>query len=358
MSTIFGLAQLSAADYQFMRQADNRLIYEATNTYLQQAMKEMRESARLFVEGTTTKAKEQYQLPMGGRMQERTGNVKSDAVRRNGKWDVAYPLKEFGDAVATTDVDFAYMSPQEFQTHIDGVIIRASNTYRFEILKRIFKNTTDTFTDPRLGSLTIQPLANGTGGELYPPVHGSEDEATANHYLESGYVASAISDTNNPVKTMTDILVLRYGRMTGGIPITTSINSAQRAKIEALTNFRPYVPNAIQAGADTDRVVGNPLGVGETIGYINSSWIDVWDWMPENYMVSVFIDAPKALHERIDLPEVGLGSGLQLVAQENVYPALFNEWRWRFGLGTSNRLSAVVMELGSGGSYTIPTIYQ
>jgi hypothetical protein len=33
------------------------------------------------------------------------------------------------------------------------------------------------------------------------------------------------------------------------------------------------------------------------------------------------------------------------------------EWRTRFGVGVANRLNAVVMELGSGGTYTIPTGY-
>jgi hypothetical protein len=357
MTTIFGLAQLSASDYQFMRQADNRLIYDAVNVYLQQAMQEMRDSAALFVNGTTTKAKERYQLPMTGRMQERSGQTKSEAVRRSGSWDVAYPLKEFGDTITATDVDFAYMTPMEFQAHIDGVILRSANTYRFEILRRIFKDTTDTFTDPRLGSLTIQPLANGTAGELYPPVIGSESEATQDHYLESGYASSAISDTNNPVKTMTEKLMKRFGRRTGGIPIITLINIAQRDKIESLSGFRPYVPAPIMPGADTDIVSAVPNGVGETIGYTNSSWISVWDWMPEDYMVSVYLDADKPLLERIDLPETGLGSGLQLVSQSTVYPLMYNEWRWRFGIGTGNRLNGVVMELGSGGTYSIPSDY-
>jgi hypothetical protein len=36
---------------------------------------------------------------------------------------------------------------------------------------------------------------------------------------------------------------------------------------------------------------------------------------------------------------------------------MFNEWRWRFGLGTRNRLNGVIMELGVGGSYSIPSDY-
>lgn len=356
MSTIFGLAQLSASDYQFARQVDKAILYNATTEYLAMAMEEMRNVNTLFVSGQTTKYSERIQLPMSGRMQERSGETKSGAIRRNGSYDVAYPLKDFGDTVASTDVDFAYMTPQEFQAHIDGVITRAANTYRFEGLRRLFKNTTDTFTDRRNGSLTIQPLANGDS-VTYPPVHGTESEATADHYLESGYAASAISDTQNPIKTMSDKLILRYGRQTGGIPIATAINSAQVAKIEALTNFRPYVPNAISAGQDTDVVSASPTGVGETIGYINSSWVNVWDWIPENYLVSVYLPAEKPLVERVDPAETGLGTGLQLVSRDEDYPLMFNEWRWRFGLGTRQRLSVVIMELGTGGTYSIPSDY-
>jgi hypothetical protein len=356
MSTIFGLAQLSASDYQFARQVDKAILYNATQEYLNMAMEEMRNVNTLFVQNQTTRYSERVQLPMTGRMQERAGETKSGAVRRNGSYDVAYPLKDFGDTVATTDVDFAYMTPQEFQAHIDGVVTRAMNTYRFEVMRRVFKNTTDTFTDRRNGSLTIQCLANGDS-VTYPPVHGSESEATQDHYLESGYAASAISDTNNPVKTMTDKLILRYGRRTGGIPIVTMINSAQTAKIEALSNFRPYVPNAISAGQDTDIVSAAPTGVGETIGYVNSSWICVWDWIPANYMVSIYQSAEKPLVERVDPSETGLGTGLQLVNRDEDYPLLFNEWRWRFGIGTRNRLNGVVMELGTGGTYSIPSDY-
>lgn len=356
MTTIFGMAQLSASDYQFARQVDKAILYRYTQDYLDMAMMEMRNAMSLFVEGQTTKYSERYQLPMTGRMQERSGETKSGAIRRSGSFDVAYPLKEFGDTLATTDVDFAYMTPQEFQAHIDGVITRSANTYRFETLRRIFKNTTDTFTDARNGSLTIQCLANGDSVE-YPPVHGSESQATQDHYLESGYAASGISDTQNPIKTMSDKLILRFGRQTGGIPIATLINSAQVAKIEALTNFRPYVPNAISPGQDTDIVSANPAGVGETIGHINSSWVSVWDWIPANYLVSIYLPSEKPLVERIDPAETGLGTGLQLVAQEREAPVNFNEWRWRFGVGTRNRLNGVVMELGTGGTYSIPSDY-
>jgi hypothetical protein len=358
MTTIFGLAKLSPTDFQYVRTVGQEILYSATTQYLQMANEDRVSAANLFVQGRTDKYAQKYKLPMTGRMQKRSGQVKSAAIRRTGEWSVAYPLYEFGDELAITDHDFAYMSPQEFQDHIDGIIIRSVNTYRFEILRRIFKNTTDTFSDPYNGqSLTIQPLANGTAGELYPPVIGSETEATANHYLESGYAASAIADgANNPYTTITDLLTSRFGRQTGGIPIATLINKAQRQKTEALTGFTKYVANGIIPGADTDQVRAVNIP-GEIIGYTDSTWVSIWDWIPENYLVSIYLDAPKPLMERVHPADTGLAPGLQLKNNQRDYPLNFNDWEYDFGIGTGNRLNGAVMELGTGGTYSIPSDY-
>ena len=46
-----------------------------------------------------------------------------------------------------------------------------------------------------------------------------------------------------------------------------------------------------------------------------------------------------------------------MVAQEKKHPIERLTWRHRFGFGVRNRLNGVVMELGTGGTYTIPTAY-
>lgn len=361
MSTIFGLAQLSASDYQFMRKVDQVLIYNAVNEYLEITNNYRAIAYGLFVQGKTEKFQEQIQLGMTGKMQRvNATGAKPDAVRRSGNWTVGYPLESFQDAVNTTDIDFAYMTPQEFQAHIDGVINRANETYRFEILRRLFKNTDDSFTDPRLGATTVKPLANGTSGELYWPVAGSNTDATANYYAGANYLSSAISDTNNPIATITDALTLRWGRMTGEIPIAVLINSAQAAKIKALSNFVPYVPRAITPGSNTDLVSLPPeLSASglQVIGYTDSAWVAVWDWIPADYALGIHLAAEKPLKERIDPAETGLGSGLQLVAKETDFPILYNIWRLRFGIGTSNRLNGYVLHITNSTSYTIPNVY-
>ena len=357
MSTIFGMAKLSASDYQFANQADQQLLYGAVKDYLAMANQDRLDAFSMFVSGQTEIFKERVQLPMDGFMQKRAKGTRVDQVKRKGSYDVAYPIDDFSDSLGATDVDFAYMVPAEFQAHVDGIMTRAANSYRFEVLRAIFKNTNRTFVDERHGSLTCVPLAN-TDGTIYPPLPGATAGADNESYFESGYTTANVTDANNPIKTMTDELISRFGRRTGGLPIGITINTAERSALEALTDFVPYTPSAITPGADTDRI-GNPGGIpGEIIGYMNSAWISVWDWMPATYMVGTYLGAEAPLIERNDPAGTGLAGGLRLVSTGDVWPLMYQNWQWRFGVATRNRLNGVVMEVAAGGGYTIPTIYQ
>jgi hypothetical protein len=355
MSTIFGLAQLSASDYQYARQADQALIYDAVKQYLAIANASMVASS-IFVQAQTTRVKKRHQLTMTGYMQRRSEQSRVDAVARAGSYDVAYPLHDFGDEINSTDVDLAYMTPEEFQAHIDGALTRAASTYRKEVLTRLFKNTNNTVIDKRHGSLTIVPIANGDA-VVYPPLIGSNTEAQATHFIAAGYVTGAISDTNNPIKQIVDKFVKRFGRRTGGIPVVVLVHTDERAALEALTNFVPFKPETVIPGSNTDQVVNNSGIPGEIIGTINGAWVSVWDYIPSGYMAAKHLGIPAPFMERIDPPETSLPSGLQLVLGPNAadFPKLFNTWRWRFGIGTRDRLNAVVLQL-TAGAYSIPTI--
>ncbi len=137
----------------------------------------------MFVEEQTENFKERYKLPGGGRLQRRGGYAASGAVKAYGGYDVAYPLEDFGAQLADSDVALAYMTLQDLDRHLDTIFAQDANTVRFELLKALLNNTQDTFVDPLHGSLTIEPLANGDS-VTYPPVLGSETEATDTHYLE------------------------------------------------------------------------------------------------------------------------------------------------------------------------------
>jgi hypothetical protein len=340
---------------------DQQLVYTTAQQYVEMANQQMMDAWNLLVEPTPTSIyKERYKLAMTGRMQKVSELGTGAPVTVTGSWDVAYELHNFHEPTAISDVDFAYMTPQELQLHVDGILTRARNAKRHEALYHLFNNAQKTFTDKRHGALTIEPLANGDA-VLYPPVEGTDSEATEDHYLGSSYTAANITDTDNPYKTIADDLIEHGMNETNDIPVAFLINSAQVTVTSALTNFIPYIPPAIASGADTDNVMMPPRSIpGKIIGYmLGYGWVSVWNWIPANYIVGVNMTVPQPYRMRIDPPDTGLGTGMVvLLPEERNGVITFDSWRMRFGLGGANRLSAVVMDLSNTDSdYDIPTAY-
>lgn len=361
MSQLLGILNIAeaAADNTYVSTLGQRLVYDAVSQLLSQYNAEIAQAKAVFVEQTTSDHKFRYKLPGGGRLQRRGGQAQSGGVKAGGSWDVAFPLEDFGAQFGSDDITMAYMTARELDRQMDTVFIQGVNTYRFEMLKALFNNTQRTFQDDIKGSLTLEPLANGDA-VVYPPVIGSESEATDDHYLESGYLASAISDTNNPFPTIRAELVEHFGVEQGGESIAVFHNSAQSPLIKSLATFDSVAPRYINPGTTTDIPTNLPAGLpGTIIGYVTGGGFSVeWDWIPAGYMFGLHLEAPRPLIERTDPPATGLGQGLALVATSEEYPLQGSHYRWRFGLACGNRLNGVAFELGTGGTYTIPTIYQ
>jgi hypothetical protein len=356
MSGIFGILGLSDNDRSYVNTIGQSLVFTATQTLLQQYNADLNAAMSIFLDSTTTGFKERYKLPGGGRLQRRGGLAQSAAVKAYGSWDVAFPLEDFGAQLADSDIAMAYMTMPEYNRHVETVMIQDMNTVRFEMLKALFNSTAATFVDPINGSLTIERLANGDS-VVYPPVLGSETEATDNHYLESNYAATAISDTNNPYITIREELEEHFGASTGGDNIVVFINNAETPETEDLSDFDAVPDNYVRVGSNTDVPQGLPTVPGKVIGRTNGVWVVEWRWMPANYMFGIHLDAPRPLKMRVDPADTGLGTGLQLVARDMQYPIESAHYRHRFGFGCANRLNGVVMELGTGGSYSVPAAY-
>lgn len=361
MGQLLGLLNIAeaAADKTYVQTVGHRLVYDAVKTLMNSYNAEIAKAKKVFVERTTSDFKFRYKLAGGGRLQRRGGLAQSAAVKATGYWDVALPLEDFGAQFGGDDITLAYMTAAELDRHLDTIFIQDVNTVRFEMLKALLNSGQKTFVDEYQGSLTVEPLANGDS-VVYPPAVGSETEATDNHYLESGYTAASISDTNNPYPVMRAELVEHFGGpQQGGDNIVHFINSAQSALTRALAAFDGVTARFLNPGANTDTPVNIPSGLpGTVIGYVSSGgWIVEWDWIPSGYILGMHMDAPAPLLERIDPEQTGLGTGLQLVAEDEEYPLQSSHYRHRFGFGAGNRLNGVVMELANGGTYTIPTAY-
>lgn len=357
MSSIFGSLNLSDSDRVYNSTQGQSVIFDAVQDYLTRVNSEMNASMSVFVERTITDHKLRYKLPGSGYLQKTGDDGRPGAVKGYGSWDVAFPLEEYGAQLAGGQVAMSYMTVAELDRHVQTVAVQNANTIRFEMLKKLFNNNQVSFTDSIWGTLLVEPIANGDS-VTYPPVLGATAEATENHFLESGYAASAISDTNNPYITIRDELEEHFGQEQGNSNVAVFINTAQVTKTEALTDFDPINDRFIAPGANTDLPTGMPAGLpGRIIGRTNGVWVVEWKFIPPGWCFGLHLDAPKPLMRRIDPADTGLGDGLQLVAKDMQHPFEATFWRHRFGLGAGNRLNGVAMEFGTGGTYTIPTAY-
>lgn len=358
MSTIFGYLNLNDSDRIFQATQGQRVIYEAVTQFLTAKSTELNAAYAVFIEKTVDDFKERYELPGGGYMQEIPHAQRPDSIKSLGYWDVAFPLKNWADAITGSRVDMAYMTVAAMERHILTIQNRSINVSRRELLRALLYKEQETFIDPIRGSLLIEPLANGDT-VLYPPLPGAVAEATRQRYVGSNYAAASISDTNNPYATISAALTLDFGQQQGNSAVAVFINSAQEAKTRALSDFVEVEDRFVTPGSATDRVTNIPTGLpGIVIGRVSGCWVVVWDFIPANYMLGIHLDAPAPLVKRIDPADTGLGNGdLSLIAEETEYPFKSSYWQMRFGLGVGNRLNGYAMYLVAGTTtYTSPTI--
>lgn len=357
MAGIFGALGLNDNDRVFAATVGQQVIFETATAYVEAANAELDRALSIFLEETTSDFKMRYQLPGSGYLMQRDRRGRYGQVKVSGYWDVAFPLKDYGAELGGDDVSMAYMTVQELDRHISGVVTRNTNTVRWEMLHAILDNVQESYEDPLHGTLSVEPLANGDT-VVYPPVLGSDDGATEDHYAESGYLVSAISDTNNPLATIRDELEEHFGSGTGGENIVVFHNNDATEYLKDLTGFTEVPDRFIRVGDDTDIPEGLPTVPGKVIGRASGVWCVEWRWIPATYMVGIHLDQPGPIYRRVDPEDTGLWrGGLSLIAEDEQSPFENSTWRHRFGMGVGNRLNGYVLEVANGGDYTVPSAY-
>jgi hypothetical protein len=357
VQTIPGILGIQDSERTFVEGVGQRQVFDATQEYVAMVNEDLARVTALFIDRTTEDHKFRYYLPADGEMQRVSDLGRPGERKITGSWDVALPLEAFGDALGTSRIDLAYMTLADYQRHVEGIALRASNTLRKEILRTLFDNVNYNFVDPLRGTLGIKALAN-TDGTLYPPVAGGTTAADATHYVESAYATASITDTNNPIKTISRALRARFSANGTARRRVILVASGAQDYLEALTDFEQADDVNLQRGANANSVLNIPGAIpGEIIGYCNEAYVAVWDWMPANYMIGIDLQADKPIQMRVDPGYTNLPRGLTLVTESDVFPLTKSDWQWRFGLGVVNRLNGFIMELGIGGSYSIPSGY-
>ena len=358
MSGIFGAIGVSDSDRVFSATVGQRVIYETAMEYIARINADLDAAMAVFVDESTDEYKRRYKLPGGGYLQRRSNNGRYGSVKASGQWDVAFPLEDFGAQLSANDIDWKKMTIKELDRHLDTVVAQNVNSVRFEILKALMNNAADSFVDEDWGTLTVQPLANNDG-TLYPPVLGATDDADDMHYLESNYAPTSISDTNDPLTTIKNELEEHFGVNEDGSDVIVFSHPDAIPDIRELKTFVGVTDKGVVVGQDTATlkmiVPGHP---GTLIGRCKGVWVVEWRHLPATYMIGLHMGAPKPLVKRVDPRDMGIPDGLNLVATDEEFPFMGSFWRNRFGFGVGNRLNGVVLENGTGGSYTVPSAYQ
>lgn len=367
MSAIFGHLNVSDSDYVFSATVGQQVIYEAAQAWVDRASEDLNRLLTLFVSMNTTNYKERYRLPPANLYLARRGSDgRFPSMKAAGYWDVAFPMEDFGSMLTGNDISMARMTVAELDNHINAVIQANTNLVRFELLKALMYRANATFSDERWGDLTITRLAN-TDGTTYPPILGSVTDADDEHYAETGFAATAIDDTHDPWSgvgmttpasfSIIDELEEHFGVGAGESEIVSFINKAEVSEVSALTDFEEIHQRQIAEGSQSATPVGAPANIpGTVIGrHRAGAWIVRWDMIPANYILSVHAGAEAPLKKRVD-PAPGLGTDLQIVARDEVFPFKETTWRHIFGFGVANRLNGCVVECGVGGSYSNPTL--
>jgi hypothetical protein len=244
----------------------------------------------------------------------------------------------------------------------------------------VFRKTMEAIFDNRtretiINSLTydVHPLANGDG--WVPPTYKDVVfDGNHNHYLTSGNSIVDSSDFEDSVNHLTEH---GYGWDTG----TQIVCFANRAQINEIRKWRfgQVNRNTVTANYDFIPAIGQPaLLVPNAEGLLGGQAPSTWNGlrvtgaymdvmvieeplMPPGYMLFLSTGGVNMDENIVGVREHASPSwrGLKLMpGNQQRYPLIDGYYVHGFGTGIRRRTGAVIMQITSGGSYTIPAQYQ
>lgn len=325
------------------------IISDAIGEVLRKFEQERNDTYGLIVDSTTTAHSAVVREAGFDEGQELGPDGRPLETHVGGKYDIALPIKRIGWALGWNRETAANMTVADLDREVSAKTAGNARRHSREMRKALMLKGNYTFADELHGNLTIRRLANTDGTEYGTP--GAED----NHYLTSGYAATAISPTNNPFSTLAAEIREHF---TSDSRIAAFVNSAQVPAIQSgLTTFvdtgvEGIVPanNTAVANAPGLSVPGYFLGIDAASGV----YVYVWEGVPANYILAGAVDEIAPLRRRIPVP--ASLQGFQLLEEEAHLPFYKRTWMELFGYGVANRLSWASMFLDAGSTYTDPTL--
>jgi hypothetical protein len=346
-NVLYGFTNLQGLFATRVEQTNVRQVTDAIDATIAEHNRQMDALLGLFATATS-EYKVRYQTPANARLQPLDESGRARPIRQAGYYDVAFPLQDAGIATGVTYKASQKMTVGEVNNQMATLLTADRRWMRDHILAALFANTSWTFTDDEHGSLTIKGLAN-SDTDTYLIQAGADGGATDTHYLAQ---AGAIADVTDPFDTI-------YAELTehpeNSGDVVCLVPTANKAAVEGLAAFHPITDPNLSMGASAVTVTGT-LGVqlpGRLLGYHEAKvWLVEWKSLPDNYLVAMTTQGPRALAMRQDATPAL--QGFTRVAERNDHPWYEAQYLRIAGFGAWNRVGALVYRVGNG-SYAVPT---
>lgn len=299
-------------------------------------------------------AKELYEQPSGGTLQDIDEHDNPLPTVQQAAQDVAFPIRGGGDATGNDRVSRALQTVADANRAVLQATLRDKRWHINYMTAAIFRNSEYPFLDRgrRLlkgaGRLVIKPLANGDT-DVYV-TNGGSGIGADNHYLAH---EGAITASANPFPRIYDELV-EHQENPGEVEVYVAKNLV--AAIEALPNFREPRDSNIQYGSGESTVAEGDKGIGDRyVGYVDGCHVIRMNALPDNYIFAQARGARPLGYRQYP------AASIRGLFQETHSPD-GNHLETRFlrygGYGVRNRVAALCMlvGVGAGGVYAPPNL--
>lgn len=288
-------------------------------------------------------------------------------IRLGPTFRMGYDFKWWDLAIRYTWMFLAEASSQQLQA-LNNTALEADNRLMFtRVMKQIFNSVTK-IADIDGESVNVYPFYNGD--TMVPPKWKTTTHTTGhNHYLESGALVVDAGD----LEAMAGHLTHHGYTAISGYRLVLLVNPAEGAVIRGFKNgvggaTYDFIPSVNVGGGiylpANSGVIGAPALVNlpglTTIGTYGPFSIVEEDYIPAGYMFAFATGGEQALGNPVGIRqhENRALQGLRLVkGRDNDYPLIDSFYLHGMGTGVRHRGAGVVMEIGNGGTYTVPPIY-
>jgi hypothetical protein len=310
---------------------------------------------------------ENVRYPVEEDFQEASEFGEPTGIRLGPAFQHGYDFKWWDLAIRYTWMFLAETSSEQLAA-LNNQALEADNRLMFtRVFRRIFNSTTNTATIDG-NSYNVYPFYNGD--TMVPPKWKNIVHTTGhNHYLESGGATVDAGD----VQAMEDHLRHHGYSLANGYQLLLLVNRQEGAVIRtfvagasgALYTFIPgeQVGGGVFLPANSG-IVGRPplrnIEGLQTIGTYGPFVVVEEEYIPANYMVALASGGLDNLNNPVGIRQHENASlrGLRLVKGRTPdYPLIDSFYLHGMGTGVRQRGAGVVMEIGTGGTYTIPAAY-